>query len=294
MHDLLNALGILRPVYWLLPEGMSCTGIPRETTVMNAPTDYGPMGFGVFFCPNELGDTRNDRKNLRHEGNVIRFTSVFVDLDKGDHQLERLQAFDPPPSAIVRTGRGHHAYWILDRFEPVDALKWTAVQRAMAAKLKGDGACTDPARLMRLPDTWHVKGEPKLVEVLHLKPEWTYTLDQFAGYTVAGAASDGMAGQERSVFILPPTKPGQRRIIRPPQPPIVRIIEEGTRHQTLVKECARYLRGVSPSEVVERVDTLKAWYAQSSRPLKATWEREVSDVCDWIIHRELGSYDAST
>lgn len=293
MHDLLNALGILRPVYWLLPEAKGVMGAPRETPLIPGGVALRDLGYGTFFCPNELGDGKNQKGNLRHESNVIRFTSVFVDLDKGDHQLERLQAFDPPPSAIVRTGRGHHAYWILDRFDAIEPATWQRVQKAMAAKLKGDGACTDPARLMRLPDTWHVKGEPKLVEVLHLKPEWTYTLDQFAGYAEASGAISTPTG---SVFYLSssPAKPGQRRIIRPPQPPIVRIIEEGTRHQTLVKECARYLRGVSPSEVVERVDTLKAWYAQSSRPLKATWEREVQDVCDWIIHRELGSYDAST
>lgn len=293
MHSLLTALGILRPVYWLLPERQHADGAPREQVagfddhdVVNL-RDYG---YGVFFCPNELGDKRNTKNNLRHDGNVIRFTSVFVDLDKGENQLERLHAFHLPPSAIVRTGRGHHAYWILDRFESVSAHDWKNVQKAMARKLEGDGACTDPARLMRLPDTWHVKSEPKLVEVLHFKPEWIYTLDQFPGCVVGSEADHDQAGQSSSVFALPPPNPGARRIIRPPQPPIIRVIEEGTRHATLVKECARYLRGVSPSEISERVDTLKAWYAQSSRPLKANWEHEVQDVCDWIIHRELGNY----
>lgn len=283
MNDLPHALGLIRPVYWLLPEhkdGMT-RGNPRELFTAPDIEDAKSRGLGVFLAPNECGDVKNNRGNLRHEHNVTRFTSVFVDIDKGtpEDQKKRIMAYPLPPSAIVQTGRGHHAYWILDRFEPVETERWQRVQKAMAVLLGGDEACTDPARLMRLPGSWHVKHEPKPVSLVHLNEYWIYSLDEFPAAIVE-------ARKPRMNI------PGSRRkqIVNRPRPPSVTIIEEGMRHATLVKECARYMRGVAPTEIQERSDDLHAWYAQSSRPLKENWQQEVDDVIDWVLKRELGNF----
>lgn len=286
MQNITHILGILRPVWWLLPETPGVKGYPAEVTLYPYAEFNRIKGNGVFFCPNEMGDIRNEKHNLRHEKNVIRFTSIFIDLDKGtlQEQRERIASFPLPPTLIVQTGRGHHAYWVLDRFEPVDAEAWKRVQKAMAVRLESDPACTDPARLMRLPDTWHVKAAHKWVSIIHCNEQWTYTMADF----------EEILKPVKKVFNIPSGhaagKNSGRRIVNQPRAPQPTIIEEGMRHLTLVKESARYLRGVSPSEVDERRATLKAWYAQSARPLKSYWEKEVDDVVDWILKKELGAY----
>lgn len=283
MNDLTKALGLQRPVYWLLPEHKDggARGTPREVLELPDAENAKNYGLGMFFTPNELGDEKNERGNLRHEHNVTRFTAVFVDLDKGtlEDQKARIMAYPLPPSAVVQTGRGHHAYWILDRFDEVEAEHWQRVQKAMAVLLGGDEACTDPARLMRVPGSWHVKHEPKPVTLVHLNEYWIYSLSEFPQ-----AIAD--ARKPRTNI------PGSRRkhIVNRPRPPSPVILEEGGRHGALVKECARYMRGVAPSEIQERSDDLHAWYAQSSKPLKDNWQQEVEDVIEWVLKRELGNF----
>jgi hypothetical protein len=277
MTDLPRILNLNRPVFWLIPESPDARGFPQEIRSQLPPEYLRSQGYGVFLCPNELGDTLNKSKNLRHEANVIRFTSVFVDLDLGSQevQLERLLRFELPPSVIVRTGRGHHAYWLLHEKDPVAPETWRTVQKNMAIRLQGDKACVDPARLMRLPQTWHVKQTPNvLVEIIHLNEQWTYSLSEFPQY-------------ERSkILYLPPQKSSSRA----PRELIPRTIHEGDRHVQLLKESARYLRGVAPSEISERTSELKSWYAQSCHPLKRNWEAEVESVVEWILKKELGNF----
>lgn len=277
MKPFIQALCVLRPVFWLLPEAKNANSFPHETLELGNIEDLKDQGLGVFFTPNEMGDLKNAKGHLRHDKNVTRFTSVFVDIDKGtrEEQLTRLKAYPLPPSIIVETGRGHHAYWILDRFSPVSPGQWQRVQKRLALDLKGDPACTDPARLMRLPDTWHVKAEPKRVQLIHLNEHWIYSLDDFP---------------EIQTFTLstPIAHGKSKRILKPPREPVPVVLHEGDRHISLLKETARFFHGVAPSEVSDRTASVLAWYAQSCKPLKKNWEREVLDVIDWVLKKELG------
>lgn len=281
MLSLTTILKLKNPVYWILPESKDRRGFPHETLTPGSLVSFKDQGCGVFFCPNELGSQKNAKGNLRHEHNVTRFTSVFVDLDTGTppEQLERIMSYKYPASAVVRTGRGHHAYWVLDPAERVDPLRWKSVQKRLAKDLEGDPACNDPARLMRVPSTWHVKYEPKLVELIHSNEQWTYSLSDFPE----------LEGTPTKVFHLPARDDPRRH--HAPRPPRIETITEGERHGRIVKECARYLRGVAPSEIRERTDDLKAWYAQSSRPLKRNWEAEIEDVIEWVLKKELGNFN---
>lgn len=284
MPKLTDALHLIRPVYWGLPEAPYAAGIPGETlTVDIGPDRFRDLGYGVFFCPNELGDVKNKNGNLRHDKNIRRYAALFVDLDDGtpDEQRARLNGFHLPPSAIVRTARGHHAYWFLDYLDEITPEAWRRTQQGLAATLGGDPACVDPARLMRLPGYYHVKHEPFLVEIIHLNEHWTYLLDQF---------SNEMA-PKTNVFYLSSTSGNRtRRLVNAPRPPVVTVIEPGGRHRALLEAAARYLRGVSPSEIHERAENLKAWYAQSCTELKPHWEKEVDDIVSWLTTKELGNY----
>lgn len=279
MNTLIHTLCLLRPVYWILPEAKNSNGFPHETLQNPDVEALKSAGCGVFFCPNEMGDNPNHKGNLRHDQNISRFTSVFVDIDKGscEEQLNNLKEYPIPPSVIVKTGRGHHAYWILDRFTPIDRDRWQRVQKQLAHDLRGDAACTDPARLMRLPGSFHVKNEPKLVSIIHHNEHWIYSLDDFP--------------EIKTFTLSSPTKsdPRKKRILKPPREPTLTTLHEGERHGALVKETARYFHGIAPSEVQDRTASILAWYAQACRPLKKNWQQEVMDVIEWVLHKELGN-----
>lgn len=72
-----------------------------------------------------------------------------------------------PPSLIVDSGRGLHAYWLLN--EPAEADDGlVALLRSVAAVFAGDRAVCDPARIMRLPGTINSKREPAVeCRVIH-------------------------------------------------------------------------------------------------------------------------------
>lgn len=292
----IDALGIERPVLWGLPETdearlnfrpaeftQNADGSPAIETDVES---YKEMAIGLFIPPNELGESRNENGKLRHESNVIRFTSVFVDMDSGkpEQQIERLKKFHLPPSIVVRTGRGHHAYWILDRFEEVEPERWRSVQKAMAGILQGDKAAVDPARLMRLPGTWHVKYEPREVKILLLDPDKIYSLDEFPVYKAYSKThSPPLSGQANST--------GKRRYLPDNWQPRPRVLEAGERHRALVHEGARLFQGAAPADIERLRAILKSWYSQSCKPLKPNWEHEVdSFIDDWLLKREFGSF----
>jgi len=96
----------------------------------------------------------------------------FKDYDEGeDEARHRLGSFPYPPSAIVRSGNGLHAYWLLA--EPGEPAELEVANRHLAWLLNGD-AVGDRARVMRLPGTVNAKdpNEPKPVEIetLDLQP----------------------------------------------------------------------------------------------------------------------------
>ena len=81
----------------------------------------------------------------------------------------------PEPSIIVDSGHGYHSYWLLTERTTKDV---TGILRAIADKTGADIKATDRARIMRLPNTMNVKGEPipcKVIEATHER----YPLDLF-------------------------------------------------------------------------------------------------------------------
>lgn len=74
--------------------------------------------------------------------------------------LDALDAAAVPPSFVISTGHGLHAYWQLG--EPTsDIARVVGVNRALAKAFHGDNA-TDPARILRLAGTFNHKHGDKL------------------------------------------------------------------------------------------------------------------------------------
>src|SRR5262249_40240652 len=101
---------------------------------------------------------------------------LFVDIDVGDvghakptgvtmeEALERVRRV-LPPTAIIKTGGGVHAYWALKDTPTPE--HWQDLARRIAHAVGGAVAATAPPRILRFPGTANFKtGEPRPVEVI--------------------------------------------------------------------------------------------------------------------------------
>jgi len=116
---------------------------------------------------------------------VRRLGALWADLDaKGEHtvgsRLRQLEDLTCPPSILVLTGRGCHAYWLLSR--PADGLepleRAEGVMRRLGQGLGGDPVW-DRARILRVPSTFNHKYEAsRPVEPEHFEPRLRYDLEE--------------------------------------------------------------------------------------------------------------------
>lgn len=135
-----------------------------------------------------------DTNTKRIQDNAKYFKAFWLDIDCGvgkpyANQHEGITALNDfctalslPIPTIVDSGRGVHAYWILDA--SVDKAKWKPVaerlkQLCVEHKFESDPAVTsDVARILRVPETFNHKGNPPLpVTLIHLSTSITY--DEF-------------------------------------------------------------------------------------------------------------------
>jgi putative DNA primase/helicase len=117
--------------------------------------------------------------------NCLHLGAVFADIDfKAISEAEaraRLARFVLPPSPIVFSGGGLHAYWLLR--EPIDLRDATAraeaysLLRRLASALHADRIAAEPAHVLRVPGTYNHKpkyGSPRAVVVELLEPDRRY------------------------------------------------------------------------------------------------------------------------
>jgi predicted P-loop ATPase len=97
---------------------------------------------------------------------ITRCPALFVEWDDGadiDTQAQRWQELElPEPTLMVSTGgKSVHCYWVL--LEPMAPEPWRVLQSRLITYCKGDEACKNPSRLMRLPGSVYFSketGEP--------------------------------------------------------------------------------------------------------------------------------------
>jgi hypothetical protein len=144
------------------------------------------QGAGVFCTVNEtvLGQ--------RKAADVKRVRALFCDFDgkePGDWHL--------PPSMVVQSGHGKHAYWLANDC-PLGC--FVEAQKRLALHYGSDFKVHDLPRVMRMPGTWHQKGEPVPVRLLSVSP---------SSYAVA-AVLDGIADLPE-----PPRRPREPERLAP-------------------------------------------------------------------------------
>ena len=137
--------------------------------------------FGV--CPRTT--KAGDKKSVK------RIACLWADLDGHDFSggkeeaLSKLQTFLIKPTAIIDSGNGYHAYWLLKEAVIIeieqDVLRVEAYLKALAQALGGDLACAEIARVLRLPETFNYKNpkEIKTVRIIEFNPAQQSNLSDF-------------------------------------------------------------------------------------------------------------------
>lgn len=156
------------------------------TTAFERADELNHDWYGIYFAP----CLRSEKKGTAEAAALL--PALWVDLDCDSDAarravaLEKLHTFNPPASAIIDSGGGLHAYWLLS--EPVTLDESTRKQaagilRGLFSALGGDPQYVKSvASVMRLPGSVNTKPERggAVVTVVELHPERRYPLADFA------------------------------------------------------------------------------------------------------------------
>jgi hypothetical protein len=120
-------------------------------------------GFNVYAI---TGNAAAIKGTSVKDTDITRCPALFVEWDDGadiDTQAQRWQELElPEPTLMVSTGgKSVHCYWVL--LEPMAPEPWRVLQSRLITYCKGDAACKNPSRLMRLPGSVYFSketGEP--------------------------------------------------------------------------------------------------------------------------------------
>jgi hypothetical protein len=153
----------------------------------------------------------------RYATNAVALKSFFLDVDCGegkpypdvDSGLTALRSFCKatglPRPTIIKSGRGAHVYWILDTEIPrtewkpyAERLKQLCVEHNFQAD---PAVTTDAARILRVPNTMHLKDilNPIPVEVLMTSPAIALSAIE----TILAPTEDILKAIEKSEFRRP-------------------------------------------------------------------------------------------
>lgn len=110
------------------------------------------QGAGVFCTVNATKPGR------RRAADVTAIRALFADFDGKEPGEWHL-----PPSIIVQSGHGKHAYWCV---ADAPLTGFVEAQKRIALHYGSDFKVHDLPRVMRLPGTLHQKGDPVLVTLL--------------------------------------------------------------------------------------------------------------------------------
>jgi hypothetical protein len=141
-------------------------------------------GWGAYLSiatrKRDLGRWRRGTRN-----DLFALPALFVDIDKNpEAALDRLRNFALPPSCIVHSGHGLHAYWFLTK--PTNEFDLAnRILRRLAGYFDGDN--TNVVEMLRLPGSVNTKPNraSALCHVIELSQDRRYSLSSLAGFTVA-------------------------------------------------------------------------------------------------------------
>ena len=175
--------------------------------------------------------TRKDATSGGAE-NCLHLGALFGDIDGKATDLEaahaRLMAAPCPPSAVIDSGGGLHAYWFLREPLDVQTTDPKPYLRRLVAAFDGDRACVDVARILRVPGTKNFKpeyGTPRPVRLVALDAARRYNLadldevlpadPELEATRPTGEAEGPLADVKAAGRYLRQTAPGKFAIVCP-------------------------------------------------------------------------------
>lgn len=204
--------------------------------------------------------TRHDATSGRLD-NCSYLAALFVDVDfkalPEPEARKRLRAFRLPSSALVKSGGGLHAYWLLHHSIdlPAEAERAKALLRRLARALGGDLSAAEPARVLRIPGTLnHKYTPPRPVTIELLDSERRYDLSEF----------DSFLPEE-------PTDQGQEAPFTIPEK-----VREGARNDRLYRlGRALKTKGLEAGEILAALETVN--HSRCEPPLPAPEVRAIAE-----------------
>lgn len=229
---------------------------------------------GVHFAPFLFGEEPTPgHKTVRSRDNVRGCLTFFADFD-GDkaEDWEKIQQLAPLPSIVVETKRGWHVYWPLQSSVSVPA--WEKVQSTIVEVTASDKAIKTPGHSLRMPSSWHCKGEPYYVQVVWA--DW----HRFS--------------YEEMEIAFPPKPTDPVRIPNTFRPmsgirlPRTNSLPTGASHDTLVSESGRVYAGVEEGNAMAARNMVVTWFTSFKDNKKPTDEREAQRRCDELEVKQYG------
>jgi hypothetical protein len=178
---------------------------PRQIWQFISSHGHASLYFGV--AARRAGASAGALPDCQH------LAALFVDIDfKVTAQEVAEAALDSflPPSAILESGWGLHAYWLLiaPLVLPGAAERARRLLRQLAVKLCGDVPAGEPVRVLRIPWTLnHKYSPPRWVIIRSFNTELTYAVDGLErgladvvdpGAAVVSADAGSAAGVQRN------------------------------------------------------------------------------------------------
>jgi hypothetical protein len=150
--------------------------------------EIGKKARSLFFTYDELKEYYPGSHNNIYIGMFTRKTKysgkadnclesrvLWADFDNETLDQVREKTKDLKPNIIVNSGHGYHTYWLLTEAYGPEILR--PVLRAIAEALGSDSRTAEPARIMRLPGTWNVKGDPVKCKLISYDIKAPYSLE---------------------------------------------------------------------------------------------------------------------
>lgn len=120
--------------------------------------NWQAQGYGAFVNISDMDGNGRETANVR----ASRVQVVDLDNMSAEQNMQRAMSWYPSPQFGVNSSPGkYHAYWSVPYY--LDNDLFTVRQRKLRQLFDGDKRIVDSARVLRLPGTYHLKGEPFLV-----------------------------------------------------------------------------------------------------------------------------------
>lgn len=181
----------------ILPEWRraECPSLPRSRDGEFSDEqlkEFNEQGYNIYFFPNAPGIYNRGATVDGSQIDVFRF--VFVDFDLKHGACPSKEAFvaaleaGPPPTFVVDTGNGVHAYWGVS---DLDAMSFLRLGRRLMRKYNTDEAVQKICQVMRVPGTMNtkVKGEYKSCKYI-FEGDASYTCEQLDSLLPTISAED--------------------------------------------------------------------------------------------------------